>query len=70
VQQVDETKTLGVQQAREKLRVRIDAALEQGEHTIITRVGRPVAVLVPYGWYSEHVPDRPGPPRSAVAQGE
>jgi prevent-host-death family protein len=54
VWQVDETKTLGVQQARENLRDRIDAALERGEHTIITRVGRPVAVLVPYRWYSEN----------------
>ena len=57
--QVDETKTLGVQQAREKLRERIDAALELGEHTIITRTGRPVAVLVPYRWYIQRTEDRP-----------
>lgn len=57
--QVDETKTLGVQQARENLRDRIDAALENDEHTIITRVGRPVAVLVPYRWYLEHVTEEP-----------
>jgi PHD/YefM family antitoxin component YafN of YafNO toxin-antitoxin module len=39
-------------QARVKLRERIDAALEQGAHTIITRHDRPVVVLVPYHWYS------------------
>lgn len=49
--QVEEAVTLGVQQAREGLRARIDAALENGEHTVITRTGRPVAVLVPYSWY-------------------
>jgi hypothetical protein len=38
---VDETKILGVQQAREQLRDRIDAALELGEHTVVTRAGRP-----------------------------
>jgi prevent-host-death family protein len=53
VWQVNETRTLGVQQARERLRERIDAALERGEHTVITRTGRPVAVLVPHRWYIE-----------------
>jgi prevent-host-death family protein len=54
--EVEQTQTLGVQQARENLRGRIDAALEQGEHTIITRVGRPVAVIVPYQWYCMRLP--------------
>lgn len=53
VWQVDETTTLGVQQARGQLRALIDAALEQDQHTVITRAGRPVAVLVPYRWYAE-----------------
>lgn len=52
--QVEESVTLGVQQAREGLRGRIDAALEKGEHTVITRNGRPVAVLVPFSWYEQH----------------
>lgn len=45
--------TMGVQEFREGLRARIDAALEQGEHTVVTRAGRNVAALVPYGWYEE-----------------
>lgn len=52
---MDETKTLGVQQVREQIRDLIDAALEQRQHTVITRNGRPVAVLVPHGWYVEHI---------------
>lgn len=47
--------TVGVQEAREKLRTRIDAALERDEHTVITRNGRPVAVLVPHRWYAEQI---------------
>jgi prevent-host-death family protein len=54
---VSETRTLGVQAAREQLRDRIDAALEKDEHTVITRSGRPVAVLVPYRWWQERVED-------------
>jgi len=42
---------VGVQQAREQLRDLLDAAVEQGEHTVISRYGRHIAVLVPYGWY-------------------
>lgn len=49
---MDETKILGVQQAREQLRDRIDAALELGEHTVVTRAGRPVVVVVPFRWYA------------------
>lgn len=47
-----EPKILGVQQAREQLRDRIDAALEHGEHTVVTRAGRPVVVVVPFRWYA------------------
>lgn len=61
MRQVDETRTVGVQQAREQIRSLIDAALEQGQHTIITRSGRPVAVLVPHQWYAEQrEPDEDG----------
>lgn len=47
-----EIPTIGVQQAREQLRERIDVAIERGEHTIIARHGRQIAVLVPYTWYA------------------
>lgn len=46
---------IGVQETRERLRERIDAALERDERTVITRSARPVAVLVPYAWYAEQV---------------
>lgn len=52
---MDEPKELGVQQARERLRELIDAALEQGEHAVITRSGRPVVALVPYRWYIQQI---------------
>jgi prevent-host-death family protein len=50
--------TLSMQHTRTKIRDRIDAALERGEHTIITRVGRPVAVLVPYRWYEQQTEEK------------
>lgn len=45
--------TIGVQQAREQLRDLLDAAVERGIHTGISRHGRTVAVLVPYSWYEK-----------------
>lgn len=51
---MDEPVTLGAQQARAQIRDRIDAAVERGEVTIITRHGREVAALVPHQWYLEH----------------
>lgn len=44
---------MGVQQVRAHLRDLLDAILERGEHTVVTRAGRPIAVLVPYSWYLE-----------------
>lgn len=41
---------LGVQQFRENLRQRIDAAWADGEITLVSRHGQPVAALVPYKW--------------------
>lgn len=38
--------TIGVQKAREGLRDYIDAALLEGQRTVIERHGKPVAVLV------------------------
>jgi prevent-host-death family protein len=43
--------TTGIQDARDRLKFYVDAALEQGQHTAIERHGRPVAVLVPVAWY-------------------
>ena len=41
---------LGVQEFRETLRTRIDAAWADGAITLVTRHGQPVAALVPYKW--------------------
>lgn len=46
---------VGAQEARSGLRDLTDAALERNQRTVITRNGRPVAVLVPYDWYIERV---------------
>jgi prevent-host-death family protein len=43
--------TVGVQQARDNLRDHIDAAVQDGQVTVITRHGKRVAVLVPDEWY-------------------
>jgi prevent-host-death family protein len=40
------TVTIGVQEARQSLRDYIDAALLEGQRTIIERHGKPVAVLI------------------------
>lgn len=38
---------LGVQEARDKFRDRVDQAIENGTITVVTRHGRSVAALVP-----------------------
>lgn len=43
---------LGIQELRLKLRERVNA-VEEGEHTVFARHGKPVAVLVPIDWYRE-----------------
>lgn len=43
--------TLGTIEFRNRLRERIDAAHANGQHTVITRTDRPLAVLVPVSWY-------------------
>jgi prevent-host-death family protein len=43
--------TTGIQDARDRLRTYVDAALAERQHTVIERHGKPVAVLVPIGWY-------------------
>ena len=44
-------KQLGSDEARRTFRDLLDDA-QQGESTEISRNGKPVAVLVPYGWYT------------------
>lgn len=43
---------LGIQELRLHLRERV-AAVEQGEHTVFSKRGKPVAVLVPIQWYRD-----------------
>jgi prevent-host-death family protein len=48
----------GAEEARNAFSVLLDEA-EQGRSTIITRHGRPVAVLVPFGAYHRLAPQEP-----------
>ncbi len=54
----------GIQDARNKLKQFIDAALESKQHTVTERHGRPVAVLVPVTWYIS----KGGDPREPLEQ--
>lgn len=56
--------TTGVQEARQNLKRYIDAAADDQQHTVIERRGRPVAVLVPVGWYVA----KGGDPREPLEQ--
>jgi len=47
---VEET---GIEQARKGLGEIVDRARIAGEHTVITRAGKPAAVIVPVEWYEE-----------------
>lgn len=42
---------LGVQEFRIHLRERLRLIEDQGEHTVLARRGKPVAVMVPMDWY-------------------
>lgn len=53
--------TTGMQDARDRLKSYVDAALEEKQHTVIERHGRPVAVLVPVAWYVSKGGDPRGP---------
>ena len=54
--------TTGIQDARDNLRAYVDAAVSNDrQHTVIERRGRPVAVLVPVGWYVSKGGDPRGP---------
>lgn len=56
--------TTGIQDARNRLRTYVDAAAADGQHTVIERHGRPVAVLVPIPWYVA----KGGDPRETLPQ--
>lgn len=56
--------TTGVQDARRDLRQILDAAVNDQQHTVIERRGKPVAVLVPVSWYIE----AGGDPRESLEQ--
>lgn len=56
--------TTGVQEARKNLRLIIDAAANDEQHTVIERRGKPVAVLVPVDWYIANG----GDPRESLEQ--
>lgn len=56
--------TTGIQDARDKLRTYVDAALGKRQHTVIERHGKPVAVLVPVAWYIS----KGGDPRQPLEQ--
>lgn len=41
----------GIQDARDNFRERVDRALENGVHTVVTRHGRAAVAVVPWSWY-------------------
>lgn len=45
------TQRMSVENARAKLGRLLDAAGNEGVHTIVSKHGEPAAVLVPIGWY-------------------
>lgn len=51
---------IGMEDLRKQLRSYIDAAMT-GQHTVIRRHAKPIAVLVPVEWYVEHGGDPRGP---------
>jgi prevent-host-death family protein len=60
----DKVVATGMQDARDNLRRYVDAAREDGQHTVIERYGRPAAVLVPVSWYIS----KGGDPREPLPQ--
>ena len=51
---------IGMEDLRKQLRTFVDAA-RAGQHTVIRRHARPIAVLVPVEWYVAHGGDPRGP---------
>lgn len=50
---MNEDQQLGIQEAREKFRHVVDAALENDTVTVVMRHGRPVAAVVSYAWLEQ-----------------
>lgn len=48
---VAKRKLVGIQEARDKFRERVDAADKEGEHSIVARRGKAVVAVVPMEWY-------------------
>jgi prevent-host-death family protein len=48
---VAKRKLVGIQEARDKFRERVDAAVDDDEHTIVARRGKAVVAVVPIEWY-------------------
>jgi prevent-host-death family protein len=42
---------MGIQELRLRIKAVVDAVVGTGVHTVFTRHGKPVAVLVPMDWY-------------------
>jgi prevent-host-death family protein len=49
--EVAKRKLVGIQEARDKFRERVDAADKEDEHTIVARRGKAVVAVVPIEWY-------------------
>jgi len=43
--------SIGIEEARKDLGGIVDRARLKGEHTVITRAGKPAVVVVDMGWY-------------------
>ncbi len=48
---VAKRKLVGIQEARDKFRERVDAATTEGEHSIVARRGKALVAVVPMEWY-------------------
>jgi prevent-host-death family protein len=51
----------GMEEMRKSLSETVDAAAKRGEHVVVRRHGRPVAVIIPVDWYIEAGGDPRGP---------
>lgn len=48
---VAKRKLIGIQEARDHFRERVDAAAKEDEHSIVARRGKAVVAVVPIEWY-------------------
>lgn len=45
------SESIGIERARQQLGELVDRARLAGHHTLVTRQGKPAAVIVPVGWH-------------------